>query len=46
MLQTDKEKALAEYKQAREEVKKDYNDQTYKTFCEKKRKCMLLGVRI
>ena len=38
--------ALNEYKAAKEEVTANYNAETWKKFCEAKRNCMLLGVRI
>ena len=41
-----KEQALREYKEAREQVLADYNENTWKAFCEAKLNCMRLGVRI
>lgn len=41
-----KEQALREYKEAMANVKADYNESTWKAFCEAKLNCMRLGVRI
>ena len=41
-----KNEALAAYKEAKAEVKANYNPERWKKFCEAKRNCMLLGVRI
>ena len=38
--------ALKKYKEARQNVLDDYNARTWRAFCEAKRNCMLLGVRI
>lgn len=45
-MKEQKEKALAAYKEAKKAVLEDYNPTTWEAFCEAKRNCMLLGVRI
>jgi hypothetical protein len=41
-----KEKALKAYKEAKAAVSAEYNEENFKKFCDAKRNCMLLGVRI
>ena len=46
-LKERKEIALAEYKKAKAEYSADFKNQDkFKKFCDAKRNCMLLGVRI
>ena len=46
MKEADKEKALAEYKTARETYLSDPSDKNWRIFCDCKRVCRLLGVII
>ena len=43
---TNKEQTLRNYKEAKENFLKNKNDETWKRFCEAKRNCMLLGIRL
>lgn len=43
---TDKNKALDNYKEAKENYLTNRTDENWKKFCEAKRNCMLLGIRI
>ena len=43
---TDKKVALNEYKKAKAEVIKNYTFENWKKYCDAKRECMLLGIRI
>lgn len=46
MTYATKEQALKAYKEAKAQVKADYNEVTWKAFCETKVNCMRLGIRI
>lgn len=46
MLEIKKAEALKKYKEAKENVKANYNTENWVKFCNAKRECMLLGVRI
>ncbi|MBR0090253.1 MAG: hypothetical protein IJP92_00925 [Lachnospiraceae bacterium] len=41
-----KEEALQAYKEAKERYLQDRSEKNWKEFCEAKKRCMLLGVRI
>ena len=43
---TDKERALNNYKEAKENYLSNMTNENWKAFCDAKRVCMLLGVRI
>lgn len=46
MMRSDKDKALANYKEARRAYLENRTDKNWRAFCDAKRECMLLGVRI
>lgn len=46
MIKTDKVKTLEKYKQAKKNYFEEQNETNWKAFCEAKRDCMRLGVRI
>lgn len=46
MLEARKTKALEEYKKARENHMKNATNENWIAFCNAKRNCMLLGVRV
>ena len=46
MLEIKEAEVLKKYKEARENVKANYNTENWIKFCNAKRECMLLGVRI
>lgn len=46
MTYTTREQATTEYKRAKAEVKENYNETTWKAFCDAKANCMRLGIRI
>lgn len=46
MIATDKKKALADYHQTAEKYTKNMSRENWILFCEAKKTCMLLGVRI
>ena len=43
---TDKERALNNYKEAKQNYLSNMTNENWKVFCDAKRVCMLLGVRI
>lgn len=45
-LEVSKSEALKAYKEAKAEVLKNRNNETWKKFCDEKANCMRLGVRI
>lgn len=45
-LEVQKAEALSEYKKAKYAYFENQNDKNWRFFCDKKRVCMLLGVRI
>ncbi len=46
MLEIKKAEALKKYKEAKENVKANYNTENWVKFCNAKKECMALGVRI
>ena len=46
MNKTDKATALKNYKDAKAEYIKNPTNKNWKKFCDRKRACMLLGIRI
>lgn len=46
MLNEKKKEALQAYKDARDKYLEERNESNWKTYCEAKRNCRLLGVRI
>ena len=45
-LKEKKENALKAYKEAKERYNEEMNETNWKKFCDARRNCMLLGVRI
>lgn len=46
MLEIKKAEALKKYKETKENVKANYNTENWVKFCNAKKECMALGVRI
>lgn len=46
MMHTNKETALKNYKEAKKAYLENMSNDNWKVFCEAKRICMMLGVRI
>lgn len=45
-MRTDRETVIKAYKEAKEMYLKNRTDENWKKYCDAKRNCMLLGVRI
>lgn len=45
-MRTDRETVIKAYKEAKETYLKNRTDENWKKYCDAKRNCMLLGVRI